>query len=85
MMFVADLCRDMANSKALTFSELGNAAARGAIAGQKVGNPLAGAMLGMSMVALNRAEEIAEDLIDKFEFERRVIAERQRRSPRARK
>lgn len=64
MSFIKDLCRDMAqDSRILTFSDIGSAAAKGALAGQKVNNPLAGAVIGVSIIASKRAVQISNELM----------------------
>lgn len=50
----------------LTFSDIGTAAVKGAMAGQKVNNPLAGAVISVSIVASERALQISEDLMQEL-------------------
>ncbi|HSX19932.1 MAG TPA: hypothetical protein VLG38_02260 [Gammaproteobacteria bacterium] len=63
---IKKICRNMAanpNPHILTFSQLGNAAARGAILGNKVNNALAGAVLSIALKAAESAVKTTEDLI----------------------
>lgn len=67
MTFIKDLCHDMAQDpRILTFSDIGVAAAKGAIAGQKVNSPLAGAVISVSIVAGERAVQISKDLMQEL-------------------
>lgn len=61
---IAQLCRQMAQEpKILSFSEIAKAAADGALIGQKVNNPLIGAVLGVSLQAGHRAVAMTEELL----------------------
>jgi hypothetical protein len=65
MAFIKQLCQEMAGDpRILTFTEIGKAAAKGALAGQKVNNALAGAVIGVSIIATERAWQISKELVN---------------------
>ena len=69
-MSLKTLCQDMAaNPNILTFSELGQAAMRGAILGKKVHQPLIGAVLGVSLLAGDRAVSMTKGLIAELQLD----------------
>lgn len=63
---INELCQHTANNKhIMTFSDIGVALAKGAVAGQKTGNPdgaLLGAVLNLSLEAGKRAVLISKDM-----------------------
>ena len=67
MDFFEQLCQEMAkNPHVLTFGDIGVALGRGALVGQQLkipGGIVLGAVAGLSLEALQRVENITEDLI----------------------
>lgn len=64
---IKDICTDMKNIKhIMTFSDIAQALANGAVIGQKANAPLSGAVLNLSAEAGKRAVRISEDLLKKL-------------------
>lgn len=67
MASIKKICQEMAATpQILTFSEIAQAAANGAVLGQKVNSPLIGAVLGVSLEAGKRAVLITEELLQQM-------------------
>ena len=64
---IKEICADMAKVRhVMTFSDIAQSLTNGAVLGQKVNQPLAGAILNLSLDASKRALLISEELIEEL-------------------